>query len=372
MRITFVLPMYLNRPAGGFKIIYEYANRLQMRGHQVRLVHPRNCDHQAGLTESIKSRLWSKKIHWQNRPLLPWFSIDPGIKFDLIPDLREQFVAEGDAVVATGYQTARGVSRFGPARGRKLYFIQSYETWLGTPEEVDATWRMPFQKIVIAGWLLEVARGFGEEWRTTHIPNGVDFNEFRIDRPIAERHATKVCMLAHPAPWKGLKIGLIALEMARARVPGLQAVLFGTHARPAEIPDWIDYIERPSPEALRAIYNSSAIFLHSSQIEGWPLPPVEAMACGCALVAAANHGVREYAEDEVRALLAPVNDASTLAQQLVRTLTADALRIRLAEAGCRHVQQFTWTRAVDSLEAVLTKTEIESGRTAGLHSHCQL
>jgi glycosyltransferase involved in cell wall biosynthesis len=198
----------------------------------------------------------------------------------------------------------------------------------------------------------------------------VDFAEFRIERPIADRQGTKVCMLAHPAPWKGLKTGLTALEIARARVPGLQAVLFGTHPRPAEIPEWIDYVERPSPEALRDIYNASAIFLHPSQIEGWPLPPVEAMACGCALVASANKGVLEYAEDELTALLAPVNDAASLAQQLLRTLTADALRQRLAEGGCRHVKQFTWDRAVDSLEAVLTNSEIESGRTAGLHSHC--
>src|SRR5262249_1246791 len=154
----------------------------------------------------------------------------------------------------------------------------------------------------IAGWLLDLASKFGEEWRTTHIPNGVDFTEFRVEQPIGERSATKVCMLAHPAPWKGLSVGLTALEIARARVPRLQAVLFGTHPRPAEIPEWIDYIERPTPQALRALYNSSAIFLHPSQIEGWPLPPVEAMACGCALVAAGNQGVREYAEDELTAL----------------------------------------------------------------------
>jgi len=370
MRITFVLPMYLNRPAGGFKIIYEYANRLQTRGYEVTLVHPRNCDQQTGLRESIKSRLWRNKIRWQNRPVLPWFSINTGIRFVLTPDLREQFVPEGDAVFATGYQTAHAVNQLGPGRGRKFYFIQSYETWLGTPAEVDATWQMPLHKVVIAGWLLEIARKFGEEWRTTHIPNGVDFTEFRLERPIADRHPATVCMLAHSAPWKGLKVGLTALEIARARVPELQAVLFGTHARPAEIPAWIDYIERPAPDALRGIYNSSGVFLHPSQIEGWPLPPVEAMACGCALVAAANPGVREYAEDEVTALLAPVNDASALAGQLVRVLSADALRMRMAEAGCRYVQQFTWDRAVDSLEAVLTNSEIESGRTAGLHSHC--
>jgi hypothetical protein len=77
MRITFVLPMYLNRPAGGFKIIYEYANRLQTRGYEVTLVHPRNCDQQTGLSESIKSRLWPIRSMAESAPL-PWFTINPG------------------------------------------------------------------------------------------------------------------------------------------------------------------------------------------------------------------------------------------------------------------------------------------------------
>jgi hypothetical protein len=42
MRITFILPMFLASPSGGFRIVYEYANRLQQRGHRVTLVHPRS------------------------------------------------------------------------------------------------------------------------------------------------------------------------------------------------------------------------------------------------------------------------------------------------------------------------------------------
>ncbi len=42
MKVTFVLPMYLTSPSGGFKVVYEYANRLAALGHQIAIVHPRN------------------------------------------------------------------------------------------------------------------------------------------------------------------------------------------------------------------------------------------------------------------------------------------------------------------------------------------
>src|SRR3546814_17960981 len=39
MRISFVLPCSGRYPLGGFRIVYEYANRLADRGHQVSIVH---------------------------------------------------------------------------------------------------------------------------------------------------------------------------------------------------------------------------------------------------------------------------------------------------------------------------------------------
>ena len=39
MRISFVLPCSGRYPIGGFRIVYEYANRLADRGHQVSIVH---------------------------------------------------------------------------------------------------------------------------------------------------------------------------------------------------------------------------------------------------------------------------------------------------------------------------------------------
>lgn len=40
MKITFVLVSSGQNPVGGFKIVYEYANCLAARGHNVTIIHP--------------------------------------------------------------------------------------------------------------------------------------------------------------------------------------------------------------------------------------------------------------------------------------------------------------------------------------------
>jgi L-malate glycosyltransferase len=353
MEITFVLPRYLSAPAGGFKIVYEYANHLQDRGHRVTVVHPRNASPQAGLMQEIKSLLWPYKIKWRDRKPAPWFPIRDDVRMLLVQDLREAFIPDGDIIFATGYQTASGVSSYAASKGRKYYLIQHHEIWDGAEAEVNRTWVLPLHKVVIARWLLNVAKELGEGDRVTYIPNGIDFAHFKITAPIPERPAHRVAMMAHPSDWKGTPDGLAALETTRRQVPELEAVLFGTHRRPPNAPEWIRYVQLPSAKELPTLYNSCAVFLHPSWTEGWGLPSAEAMSCGCALVAAANHGILDFAEHEATALLAPIKQPALLAEQLLRAVRDHALRRRIAAAGNRHIQQFTWKRAVDSLECLL-------------------
>ena len=39
MKIYFVLPQILRKPIGGYKIVYEYANRLSKEGHDIGILY---------------------------------------------------------------------------------------------------------------------------------------------------------------------------------------------------------------------------------------------------------------------------------------------------------------------------------------------
>jgi glycosyltransferase involved in cell wall biosynthesis len=55
--------------------------------------------------------------------------------------------------------------------------------------------------------------------------------------------------------------------------------------RSASAPSYVEHFRDPPPEMLVRLYREADVYLSPSLAEGWHLPPMEAMACGCALVA---------------------------------------------------------------------------------------
>jgi glycosyltransferase involved in cell wall biosynthesis len=353
VRVTFVLPGLKVRPGGGNLVIYRYANDLQRRGHEVRLVHPRSFVPAISVSGRLKAATWSyrKRIRYGGRP--PWFEIDARVDLILAQDPREQNIPDGDAVFATDCRMVRLISQYGEAKGEKFYLIQGYEDWACDDEELRAAWRMPLHKVVVSRWLCEAVQAVGESDRVTHIAPGVELDVFSITVSPKKRVPYRICMLAHDWSVKGMQYAIEALRKVREAVPELDPVAFGSGHRPATLPRWVQHVHSPTRPELANLYNSAAIFLHSSLREGWPMPPAEALACGCALVASDSRGVRDYAVDGQTALLAPARDSDALASRILELIEDNSLRLRLAAEGRRVIEGFTSTRAADRLEALI-------------------
>jgi glycosyltransferase involved in cell wall biosynthesis len=352
MRITFALPGTVLEPAGGAKIVYQYAANLADRGHQVTVLHPRTWDPVPGIAASIKSLLWPRYILKKFGGPVPWVSPHPGVSSKLCKDLTAGSVPDADVIIATFFRTAPPVFALPPAKGRKFYFIQHYEDWAGPAAEVDATWRLPMKRIVISRWLMQKAEELGVCEGTSHVPNAMDLDKFVMRVPPAERPPV-AAMLINTTPFKGLEDGLAALAKVKQACPQLSAVGFGTSPRPQTLPEWMEYIERPGAGALEAIYNRASIMIQPSHAEGWGLTSTEAMSCGCALVTTDNGGSRDYAIDGETALVCPVRNPEALARATMHLLENPELRTRLALAGQQHVQQYSWNRSTDLLERAL-------------------
>lgn len=355
MRITFLLPGPGRGPVGGFKIVYEYGNHLAARGHAVTVLHAGQVDRSLSPAGMVRRRLAyaarrMAKAHGPSR----WFPLDHRVRSLWVPSLDDRYVPEGDAVVATAWQTAEWVVDYPVSKGRKVYLIQSQENWAGPEDRVMATWKMPLTKVVISGWLQEIAESLGE--KTIYVPNGLDFDAFGPDVPPQARRADSLLMLHHRLPLKGTRDGLLALQRVREAHPEVSVQLFGTGAVPNDLPRGFSYHRSPSREHLRTLYNEAAIFVAPSLIEGWPLPPAEAMMSGCALAATDIGGHREYAVPGETALLSPPGDPEAMAANLIRLIEDEDLRLRLVRNGLEFISQFTWTRAVDALEPVLRST----------------
>ncbi len=356
MVITFVLPGWsIEKPIGGFKVVYEYANRLSERGHRINVVHPLLLfPDEATTKQKVKATVLWGLDHAMKKDKVKWFHVSPKVNILIVGTLREENLPNGDVIIATAWQTAEWINRYGPDKGKQFYLIQHYENWSGPDDRVKATWKMPLKKIVISRWLVEKAKELDQEV-AAYIPNGLDLNQFRITNPIEYRNPRKIGMLYHIYDWKGSKDGIEALKIVRGEFSDLQVVFFSVYKPDPEVPSWVEFHNNPSPKGLVEIYNDCAIFVSPSWSEGWALPPAEAMACGCALVATDSKGVRDYAIPERTALVSEPKNSKDLARNLIKLLNDQSLRIRLAMEGNRYIQRFTWYKAVKEFEEVITQ-----------------
>lgn len=355
MRITFLMPGYTWGPSGGYRVIYEYANRLVARGHRVNVVHPRRLKFLPELNLPLRERLRRAKfdlISLFSTPVIDWQPIDKRVELGFVSNSGQRHLPDSDILFATAWQTVPSVLRASQTKGEKFYLIQGYETWMGPKDLVDQTWLAPINKVVIARWLLDLGDSMGAG-NLTYIPIAINHDLYRVLRPIEERRRQVVMALS----WvgiKGSKDGIAALEIAKRKFPDLSVVLFGNSRRPPWVPQWMSYSQNPEQERIiNDFYNGSSIILSPSLTEGFPLPPAEAAACGCAIVATDIKGHTEYVHDGVTGLLSAPRDPQALARNLCLLLEKDDLRVRLAHSANDFIKQFTWERSADLMEEFL-------------------
>lgn len=350
MRISFLLPFAAARPVGGFKVVFEYANRLTERGHEVTLIFP-SYTFREGLLNNAKYafRYQQRKI---DKSYIPkWFELNKKVMTLWIKKIDNREMPEADALIATAWRTAKCSENLSESKGRKFYLIQHLETWNGPEQEVMSTWKLPFRKIVISKWLLDIANQLGE--KAEYIPNGLDFAEFGIDTKPEEKDGARIIMLYSNLEFKGASKGLEAIESAMKDNDSLGAVLFGTCDRPHGLNGRIEYHKDPEKKLLRALYNSCGIYLGPSFAEGFGLTGAEALMCGCAIAVSNNGGHREYAIDNQTALMFEPGDAEQMKNALLKLVSNNDLRYRIAYRGNEYIRRFNWDSSVEKFEKVL-------------------
>lgn len=346
MKIMFVLPGFSRWPVGGYKVVYEYANQLVFLGHDVAVCHR---------STSVSGKM---KDYVKLRRGLRWMVMDSRVKLCVAKPKR--CLPDADVVIATAYQTAYIVADLLMENARKYQLIQHYEVWAGNAAVVDASWRLPLQRIVIAKWLKKKATELQSDVLAV-VPNAFDHEAFRCIRQPGERAPNSIFMLWHDLAWKGSQLGLEILQQHKFQFPDAQISFFGTPPRPATLPAWIHYHQAPSLEELVSLYNAHSIFLSPSQTEGWPLPPMEAMACGCCVVSIANQGIQEYARHEDNAVLVDPDAPMELVDALRRVVTDHGFRQRMAENALTSVKQYTYERSTSLLLKALSAVREEGG-----------
>jgi glycosyltransferase involved in cell wall biosynthesis len=190
--------------------------------------------------------------------------------------------------------------------------------------------------------------------------NGIDADDFAP--PARDVHAAGLTIgtLAVLRREKGLDTLLEAF--ARIRAPGMRLVLVGDGPLDNELRRLAARLNladacRFEPPAARVTGWLAAfdIFVLPSLNEALSNSLMEAMACGCAVIASNTGGNPELVSDQKTGLLFPPGDAAALADRL-RVLASDpALRMSLGAAATRFIRDnFSLSSAARRMEEIYT------------------
>ena len=360
MNISFVLPSLasslLSVPSGGFRVIYEYASRLAGLGHDVVLYHSELFPGVEYPKESVLEIVdYCNRIGLPRVVLPTWFTFTNNVKSFVIPEVSDKYIRDGDVVVATAWFSAYSVKLLDKCKGTKFYLIQGYEVvGAGSNVEiVESTYHLGLRMIVISLWLKQIVEGLGV-LVTAYIPNGINFDVFKVTTPIRARNPYTVAMAYHPYSIKGSKDGINALNLVKKMYSNLLVTLFSVDDKPQDLPDWMDFKHNVPQSDLHQIYNANAIFISSSWQEGFGLPGAEALACGCALATTDSGGVRNYAIHGKTALISSPQDPLALAKNIIAFIQNNDERMKMAERGHRYIQNLSWDKAVQEIEKVFS------------------
>jgi glycosyltransferase involved in cell wall biosynthesis len=298
---------------------------------------------------------WSSRLGLRPWSPAEWLTLHPRVTPLWRRAVSDDTMPDADVIVVSYWQSALQARTLSPAKGRKFYLVQEYEMFM-SGDDVRRGWIReaflgPYRLLPISAAVAGLLRDCGATPEPI-VPDGIDHDTFTLTQPIAGRTPFTAGFAWRPEPFKGTTVAVDALDRARRELgPAMAVWAYGAADPP--VPAWIRFVARPSDALLTETLNRTSVFVMASDYEGWGQPGAEAMCCGAALATTDSAGVLEYAHDGVTALVSPPRDAAALARNIVALARDEATRARLAQAGWERVQEFTWKRAVDSLERAL-------------------
>ena len=113
---------------------------------------------------------------------------------------------------------------------------------------------------------------------------------------------------------------------------------------------------------LKALYENATCFVFPSLYEGFGLPPLEAMYCGCPVITSRQASLPEVCGDA--ALYCDAASVDDIAQKIEQMLASPELRERCRQRGLKRARAHGWRDAADQLSDALARIEASDASQA--------
>ncbi len=313
---------------GGVKIILEHANHLKRFGAKVTIV--------------------------SHFPKPTWFQIDAD--YIQVPFGIE--LAKGipvcDVIVATYWDHIQSCIETGIAP--VVYFEQGdfhlYDLEKASPqlqEFIKKQYELPKYVITVSYQTAKVIREvYNREALVFH--NSVDERIFNEKDEAYSWHKPYILMIGSDnTEFKGIRDIIGAYRIVKKSGFDVDLIWITPSEPSCKYEEVAKVLVNPKQHIIASLYRGAVLYVSGSHYESFPLPGLEAMACGCPLVTTANIGVQEYAKDNYNSLFAEIKNPSDLANKIISILSDNELKDRIIENARKTADNFKWNKIIPSL-----------------------
>ncbi|MEM0134407.1 MAG: glycosyltransferase family 4 protein [Thermoplasmatales archaeon] len=251
--------------------------------------------------------------------------------------------------VATGWKTAFFVEKKSTT-GRKFHIIHHDERGLNHPLSnlEGQAYALNIDKIVINKAVLETFKSVAVK----KITIGINRDKYYLTNKPENHEDNEILVPLRKDPSKGAKYAIEAMKMIHEVDKNVRFTAFGDFPN-IQIPDFVNFLGWISDEELIKLYSRAAIIIIPSLLEGFCLPGLEAMACGCTLITTDNIGIREYAENDKNCKIVPVMDPIAIKDASMFLLKNKKFRVNLAYNGAIDASKYNFQRMCNEFKVAL-------------------
>jgi glycosyltransferase involved in cell wall biosynthesis len=202
------------------------------------------------------------------------------------------------------------------------------------------------------------------EGKATVVYNGIDhMGRIEEDSSVLKKHNLSAgnyfLTMGSGDQHKNLRCAIEAAKQCPAGTPPLVVVGGNVSVLKRDleplVPGRLLFLERVSDRELKALYTNALSFVFPSITEGFGLPPLEAMYCGCPVIASTGGAIPEICGDA--AYYADPKDPQAWRDAMVSLATDQGLRAKLKAAGSARSANYTWRKSAIELLQAIAKIE---------------
>ncbi len=312
--------------SGGVRVQLAHADALIARGHRVRLV-----------TKGLPLTWRSSRAEWV-----------------YVDDFRQYDASSDDFVVGTFWITVPFAYEL--AGERAVHLCQGYEgafsAYESIRDQIDAVYRLPIPKLVVARSLVDVCRRFHED--VTYIGQVVEDEFYRARTPRMHEPPRVLVSGQAQADLKGIQDAYGAVAHARWFHQKLDLIRVSPWVPSREEPlDAVQefHVALTTSEMTRLMHSCDILIAPNHSEEGFGLPAAEAMASGIPTIVTQIPSYLSFDEQKDFALFAPQENGVELGERLIELLGDADLRERLRLRGREVAEQWRVEHVADRLEA---------------------